>query len=1181
MDGFFRWPMATPKDAPTGSWNLVAKVGGTQFSRNVRIETVKPNRLKIDLKFDTEWLSASNSEVRGRLTAAWLHGALAPNLKTSVSVMLTKTATSFKKYTEYQFTDPSRNFDFEEQVLYEGYTNEKGEAAIPCRIETDRTSPGMLQANFTARVFEKGGDFSIDRFSMIYSPYVAYVGLKTPPGDKRGMLLTDTTQWVDVVLLSENGMPLSRSGIEAYVYKLDWQNWWESAGDELADFVGNTYNRPVVVKTLSVVNGRGRFGFRIDHPDWGRFYIRVVDPVSGHSAGKIVYIDWPGWAGRPMRDNPEAASMLTFSADKEKYTVGETAEITIPTSGQGRVLFTIESGSHVLQQQWLSVNGKEIRHKFQVTPAMTPNVYACVMLIQPHANTENDMPMRLYGTIPIFVEDPGTRLAPVIKMPEVLEPLQNFTVQVSEKNKKEMTYTLALVEEGLLGLTRFKTPDPWSDFYAREALGVKSWDLYDAVIGAYGGKLASLLGIGGDEDLVPGESAEKANRFKPVVRFLGPFTVKAGKINSHRIVMPNYIGSVRAMVVAGKNGAYGFAEKTVPVKKPLMVLATLPRVLGPGESVSLPVTVFAMDNQVKQVSVAVKTNGLLMAEGSGTKSVSFDQPGEKMVEFNLKVALKTGIARIQVIAGSGKHTATYDLELEVRNANPPVTTFTGGSAEAGRTWETQFELPGMETTNTAVLEVSGIPPLDAGRRLKYLITYPHGCIEQITSAVFPQLFLNDITELDEKTKSAVDQHIKAGISKLQSFQLSGGGFTYWPGYQQINSWGNSYAGHFLLEAEKKGYALPAGLKSGWLRAQKQLARQWTPLQTKDPWLQEDLEQAYRLYTLALAGEPETGAMNRLREVKTLSLQAKWRLAAAYALTGQISLAREIIARESTDIQEYNGFYSSYGSRERDWAMMLETLTLLKDQTRSAELARKISGILSSGYWMSTQSTSYCLMAMAKFAQGKTSGKIEFTYRLADGKVVTVSSSKPLVQLSLPLSRKVKTGMIAVSNKGQGILFTRIIMEGIPEAGNEKEFSNNLSLETSFQQRDGKPLDVSRLTQGTDFMAVVTVYNPGMLDYRDLALTQIFPPGWEIINSRLSDFIIPESAANPSYQDIRDDRIYTYFDLKRGERKVFTVQLNAAYNGRYYLPGTFCEAMYDNSISTLKKGNWVEVVKAGD
>jgi len=633
--------------------------------------------------------------------------------------------------------------------------------------------------------------------------------------------------------------------------------------------------------------------------------------------------------------------------------------------------------------------------------------------------------------------------------------------------------------------------------------------------------------------------------------------------------------------VAGKGGAYGFAEKAVPVRKPLMVLATLPRVLGPGESVSLPVTVFAMDNQVKQVNVSVKTNGLLRMDGPGSQSMTFSQTGDKIVDFNLKVASTIGVGKVQVIAASGKYTSTYEVELDIRNPNPPVTTFTGGTAEAGKSWESDFELPGIAGSNTAVLEVSGIPPIDAGRRLRYLITYPHGCIEQITSAAFPQLYLSDIMELDEKTKAATEINVKAGISKLQSFQLSGGGFAYWPGNQQIDYWGNSYAGHFLLEAEKKGYALPSGLKSGWLKTQKQLARQWSPSQNKDPWRQDDLEQAYRLYTLALAGEPETGAMNRLREIKTLSLQAKWRLAAAYALTGQSPVAKELIGRESTEIQEYKGMYSSYGSRERDWAMMLETMILLNDQTRAAVLARKISGALSSAYWMSTQSTSYCLLAMSKFSQGRSAGKMEFSYRYGDDKTLMVASQKSVTQITLPVGKTAKAGHVTLVNKGKGIVFTRIIMEGIPEAGNEREFSNNIKLEISFSTRDGKPADVTKLAQGSDFVAIVKVFNPTMMDYRDLALTQIFPSGWEIQNNRLSDFELPDNAANPTFQDIRDDRIYTYFDLMQGKSKTFVVQLNASYAGNYYLPGVYCEAMYDNSISAMKKGAWIEVVKTGN
>jgi uncharacterized protein YfaS (alpha-2-macroglobulin family) len=996
------------------------------------------------------------------------------------------------------------------------------------------------------------------------------------------MLLTDTTHWVDVVVVDDNGTPVTRSHMEAYVYKLNWRNWWESMEGEIADYMGNTYNRPLITNDFTVTDGKGRFSFRVNRPDWGRFYIKVVDPVSKHTTGKIVYLDWPGWAGRPMRDNTETASMLTFTTDKQKYRVGETAEVVIPAGGSGNALLTIESGSKILSWQWIPVTSNEVKHTFQVTAEMTPNVYIHVSLVQPHAGSENDMPMRLFGVIPVFVEDPETRLGPVIKMPEIIEPLQKYTIQVSEQNRKEMTYTLAVVEDGLLDLTRFKTPDPWNDFYAREALGIKTWDLYDLVIGAYGGKLASILGIGGDEDAIKGESAEKANRFKPVVKFLGPFTLKPGKTNSHVMSMPNYIGSVRAMVIAGQSGAYGTAEKTVQVKKPLMVLATLPRVLGPGESVRLPVTVFAMDKQIRQVNISVKTNDLLVAGSPSVKSVNFDQAGEKMVEFDLRVVPKTGIAKVKVIAVSGKNSSEYDLELDIRNANPPVTTFSGGTVEKDKASEMTYTLPGMPGSNTALLEVSGIPPIDLDRRLRYLLQYPHGCVEQITSSVFPQLYIADIMELDNNIKAEIDGNIKAGIRKLMAFQQSGGGFSYWPGQNFYNSWGSSYAGHFIIEAEKKGYALPGGLKSSWLKSQKQLARQWTPALQKEIFYQDDLEQAYRLYTLALAGDPEMSAMNRLREQKSLSPQAKWRLAAAYALSGQVTIAKELVNRESIDIQPYRGLYSSYGSMERDWAMLLETMVLLNDNVRAATLTKKISEALSSSHWMSTQTTSFCLMAVSKFARlGNTSKKLSFSYKTGSGKTVNVLSDKPVVQIALPVDNSSKTGTVFINNNGEGLIFTRIIMEGIPEAGQEMEFSNNLKLDVTFLTRDGKVLDVTRLAQGTDFIAKVSVYNPGEYYYRDLALTQVFPPGWEITNNRMWENEMAVNKDNPTYQDIRDDRIYTYFDLGRDSRKTFTVQLNATYLGKYYLTGAYCEAMYDNSISALKKGEWVEISRTGE
>ncbi len=194
----------------------------------------------------------------------------------------------------------------------------------------------------------------------------------------------------------------------------------------------------------------------------------------------------------------------------------------------------------------------------------------------------------------------------------------------------------------------------------------------------------------------------------------------------------------------------------------------------------------------------------------------------------------------------------------------------------------------------------------------------------------------------------------------------------------------------------------------------------------------------------------------------------------------------------------------------------------------------------------------------------------FSYTLGNGKAIQINTVKPSIQIPLTLSKNATTGHIVVKNNNSGLLFTRVIMEGTPEKGNEEEFSNQIRLEVSYGTSDGDPAGCFSIPQGTDFYASVTVYNSGDFDYRQLALTQIFPPGWEISNSRMADVVVP-GQNNFTYQDIRDDRVNTFFDLGRGQRITFKVMLNAAYVGTFYLPGVYCEAMYDNTVSALKEG----------
>ncbi|HDS06890.1 MAG TPA: hypothetical protein ENO05_04620, partial [Bacteroides sp.] len=1122
--GFFAFHSVTEPGAPTGHYTLTAHVGGTQFTKLIRVESIKPNRLKIDLGFRRDTLFPDQGPVSGTLYSKWLTGATARNLKVEVEVLLKPARTSFEGYSDFVFEDPSRQLVSYPMQVFSGTLDESGYSTFSKSLDISGDAPGMLQALFTTRVFERSGDFSIDQKNMVCSPYNTYVGIKTPPGDERGILLTDTLHEVRVMTLDPSGRPVSRVGLQVRIYKLDWRWWWQSSSEDLSSYMGNNYLQPVFSTSLSTRNGEGSFSFRIDYPEWGRYLVRVSNGTEGHAAAAVVYVDWPGWAGRSERRDPEAAAILTFSSDKKSYHVGEEAVVTIPVSMKGNLLISMENGSQVLKQEWITAEGGEIRYRFRVTPEMTPNIYLYATLIQPHAGTENDLPIRLYGVIPIRVEDPGTKLQPVIEMDDELTPNSVARITVSETSRKQMTYTLAIVDEGLLDLTRFSTPDPWTSFYAREALGVMTWDMFEYVLGAYGGRMDGVYSVGGDEE-AQGTGASEARRFPPMVRFLGPFTLE-GKSHTHRVAIPNYIGSVRTMVVAAHDGSYGMAEKTTPVRQPLMVLATLPRVLGPGETVSLPVDVFVMDERIRQVEVSLETNELFIA-GEQKKRIDFQGTGDRIVDFELKIPERTGVAKIRVTATSGRKTASHEIELNVRSPNPPVTRYRTMVLDPGESMDEKVEYVGMPGTNELALEVSNIPPVDFGRRLKFLTAYPHGCIEQVTSAVFPQLYLPEVVDVGDQLRKKTVANVEAGIRGLSAFQLPDGSFAYWPGGGTPSVWGTSYAGHFLIEAEQKGFDVPSALLNQWKKYQRKAARSWSPSgrRTDFEQRQEQLLQAYRLFTLSLAGEPELGSMNRLRERSDLSGECKWRLAAAYSLAGQNETARELVGNASTETEDYDAYGVTFGSGTRDMAMILETMVLMGMRDEAVPVVEALSSRLSGEQWMSTQTTAYALVAMSKFTGGrKGGGKLKFSYAFDRSESIQAETGMSVAHVDLEPGNGV-TGDLKVSNRSEGILYVRIINRGTPVPGGETSISQNLAVSVKYTDMQGNPVDLPDLYQGADFNAVYTIYNPGTAGHLDqLALTTIFPSGWEIHHERM--FQTTGESDPFEYRDYRDDRVMT-------------------------------------------------------
>lgn len=1178
IDGFYSFHTATQTTDVTGNWTAKIKVGGATYTKNIKVETIMPNRLKINLDFNGQTELTKGQNTGGSLNAKWLFGGIAQNLKAKVDAYLSSQKTSFKNFEGYDFDDPTKTFNTQVQNVFEGSLDAEGNASINANIETENEAPGQLRANFMTKVFEPGGNFSINQVSLPYNVYPGYVGIKAPQGNAlSGMLVTGQDHFFDVIAVDTKGNLLKGTRtVQVELYKTRWHWWWDNTGNQGSNFTQDRYNKLIKTETITLVNGRGKWKMRINQPDWGRFVVKMRDDQTGHTTGRELYIDWPNWAQRLQQDNPSEAAMLSFTSDKKSYKVGDDATLTIPTPANGRALISFENGTKVLKTDWIDTKKGQTQYKFEVDEKMAPNVFVNVTLLQPHSQTVNDLPIRMYGAIPLLVENPATVLKPVITMPDKIRPETRSAVTVSEASGKEMTYTLAIVDEGLLDITNYKTPNPHEAFYAREALGVKTWDLFDYVIGAYGGELERILSIGGDAG---GRNLNKnisVNRFKPVVKFMGPFHLDAGEKRTTAFTLPQYIGSVKVMVIAGHEGSYGFADKEVAVKKPLMVLATLPRVLGPTEKIQLPVTVFATESNIKTVSVDIQSNAFSNLAGNNHQTITFTKPGDQMVTFALDVKKFIGIGKVKIIARSGKETAAYDVDLSVRNPNPGITRILEKELAPGETWSSPYAAVGMAGTNKTTLEASNIPPLNLAKRLNYLIEYPHGCVEQTTSAVFPQLYLAQLTDLSSAQKAFSDRNIKAGIRALSSFQLPNGGLSYWPDAGDADEWGTNYAGHFMLAAQAAGYALPVGFIEHWKTYQRQKALTWAP--DSRSFYGADLTQAYRLYLLALARSPELGAMNRLKEFPYLSVEAKWRLAAAYKLAGQPEIGLRMVAGLPLTIKPYNAMWGTYGSDLRDEAMILETLTLLGKKKEAAGQLRKVAAKLSQDSWYSTQTTAYSLMAIAQYCGKNASGsKLQFSYQAATSRG-SVNSNSYLWQL--PVTNQ--AGNLVIKNNGGAKLYARLIQYGQPVTGEAVTPVNDpdvLTMRITYYSLKGQVIDPSALKQGTDFVAQVIIKNPGRRGrYDNMALTQIFPSGWEILNTRLMENDDVYKSSPSDYRDIRDDRVNTYFSLDEGKEATFYVMLNASYAGRYYLSVTFCAAMYNNNISALAKGQWVEVVK---
>ena len=1182
-DGLYSFSYKGEASDITGTYQAEFSAGGQKFYRRLKIETVLPERLKVQLEASKNHLGPADKQFQLNLNSAYLMGNPASNLKSEVSIELNGVERAFKSYKDFRFSNPSREFRSTRYNLYSGPLDTNGNKRIVWNLPRPLAAPSAISGRITAKVLEKSGRPAQSIVDISIDPYSFYVGVKNPQ-TRYGSIRAGSAIKVPVVLVDSSGIAQSGHTLKYRIYKNE-QHWWYEYNSR--DRFRLRFKRDRSTELLSegtLVSGRRPVSFSFTAQDWGQYFVEVQDgETKGHSSGFFFRAHAWGNASGQGRE----AGVLSLQTDKKLYHPGDEAILKFPVPKKASLLFTLEKGDKLLKSQWLQANGKTNEQilRIPITEEMLPNVYASVSVIQPQTLVQNDRPVRMYGVIPLNVASAATRLPIKIVLPAELSAGKHFKVKVRTANKISAQLTIAVVDEGLLSLTRFSTPDPRKAFYSKQRLNIRTSDLYEQVIGMNHGAIFSSFSIGGginnEEAYRQGQLAPRKNRFRPVSLFSGIIQTDANGRAEAEFDMPEYIGAVRVMVVAVNGKRYGHAQKSIPVKKPLMLLPSLPRSASPGDLFTLPVTVFKTNPEAEDIQLRLTVNGPLRINGSAQKTLHFEKEGQQDAFFILQAKEESGPSAVSLKAEGKRFHTTFKALLAVRPAAPRLTRYDQKVVEPGQQISFMIPADGLPGSNTARLQIRRRPDIKLTRRILRLIQYPYGCIEQTVSTAFPQLYIQDFIPESHAAEHDIDNDINETIYRLSRFQLASGGCSYWPGHGTVSVWGTLYAAHFLIEARQAGYHVAPALLDKIIPFTKQ------QLRIASDW--ELMEKVYAVYVLSLADQPALGSMNLLREnhLSEMNDTERWLLAAAYALAGNKNTAEQISRDAGLSTEKYKNDSRTFGSAYRDKALILEQLIRFKYWKQASALADELAEALSSDSWYSTQTSGVMLVALGKYLRA-TEGEGDQPKQMSGSVVLPDGQSFPFktdkisysIEINRGFGQRVSLKLDTKTNVRR--VFAELEWTGLPLRYTGKDEAHNIQLERHFLDEDGIKIDPASLRQGQSFWMHFRIKRTAEMKHtlKNLALTQVLPAGWEIDNYMLisgerQDWMSRWHTGRETYRDFRDDRAMWFFDLD-GNGLDFVVKLNAVTTGRFFLPPALAEAMYNHSYRAQKAGRRVQV-----
>jgi uncharacterized protein YfaS (alpha-2-macroglobulin family) len=1159
---------------------------------SVKVQEFQPDRMKISAKLSAEsvdgWVSPR--ALAAKVNVQNLFGTPAPKRRVESTLTLRPAYPSFRKYPDYAFFDPQRAKQEFTQDLGGTETDEEGNVTL--ELGLDNYGQATYQLHLLVKAFEpEGGRNVAAEVGTLVSDLPYLVGFKAD--GSLGYVDKGATRIASLLAIDPSAKPIAVKGLTlqhierrvvSVLVKHNNLYRYESRAKE------------VVLKETPLAIPATGFALTLDSSAPGNFAY-VLRNADGLEMNRIAYsVAGTGNVSRSLDRNAE----LQLALNKKEYGAEEEIEINIRAPYTGAGLITIER-DRVYAYKWFKTDKTSSVQTIRVPKGFEGNGYVSVQFVRDPASDEIYMSPLSYGVVPFATSLAEKTARVTLQAPSLIKPGQTLKLRLDSQGP--VRALVFAVDEGILQVARYQNPDPLKFFFAKRALEVNTTQTLDLILPEFR-KLMQAAAPGGDGD---GALGKHLNPFKrrtdaPIAYWSGIVEVNGSKEFTYT-VPDRFNGALRIIAVAASDSTATAVTTSTQVRGDLIILPTVPVSLTPGDEVEVGV---GLANNVKgsgkdaPVTLKLQVSPHLEVVGAASQTLNISERSEGATRFRLRARpgaqAKLGSADVIFTAQYKQSSARLTNTLSVRPASPFVSLVqTGRLNRSGEIAAQGHFFPSFARSEVAV---SATPWSFASGLVNYLIDYPHGCTEQITSQTFPGVILSSspalATEMLATRRNGKDKAFDAKaalqrtLSVLRSRQGAEGGFGLWDG-GYVEPFASAYATHMLLEARERKLPVPDDMyQRAFLYLQGYLANGH---QDRYQWR----NRAYAAYLLARQGTMVTAALVTLRantpqagkDEPAIDLGSAY-LAAAYQLQKQDAQAAELLDPVWKDFlsrlreKRNSNFHGRYYDPLVHDSMLLFIVAKhfparLKDLPD--DTFERLGVMVQGGHYHSLSASSTILAIDAYSSQAAKSGKATLQISALDrlGKATPLAfDAESVVSKALT---PFDTARLRLSQQGELPLYYAWTEAGYARDVPATAEAQGLEIVREFIGADGKP--VSELSVGDDVTVRLRIRALNNRYLNDVAVADLLPGGLEPVLTAPGDSDDPSTPLwrrrlggsgswHLQYADIREDRVLFYGDVPTSNVEV-TYKARATNPGSFVVPPAWGEAMYDRKIFARSAG----------